>query len=254
MPEKMKIEGETYNVEETFPLFDTVGVTGYLDSIQPTPPGWFPTFAAAGAANDISFFNVRNKATCGLAYNNQETRDQTAWGYLLRAIGVQFFAPPSAIQIDDNNYQESLHSSLWSADLPIHSSLTLSINQDDYLKVNTQMCGAGIGPTFGGYGQYGTLSVSGTGVAQGSQTNGESMLKNMWHFPDPIGIPRRAAISAKIKFSEYGRRLLQALRGPHSHQFYGPAYAQAIKLYSFFGIRVILVGQRLVQQRGELHA
>jgi hypothetical protein len=254
MPEKVTVEGQRYNVEETFPLFDTVGVTGYLDTIQPTPPGWFPTFAAMGAANEISFFNVRNKATCGRAYNNQETRDQTAWGYLLRAIGVQFFAPPSAIQIDDDSYQEGLHSPIWEADLPIHSSLTLQINQDDYLKINSQMVGAGVGPTFGGYGQYGTLSVSGTGVAQGAQTIGEPMLRNMWHFPDPIGIPRRAAISARIKFSEYARQLLQALTGPHSHQFYTPAFAGTVLIPAFFGIRVILVGQRLVQQRGELHA
>lgn len=254
MADQVKIENEYYNVEETFPLFDTVAVTERLPSIHPTPPGWFSTFAAMGAANDIAFFNVRNKATCGRAYNNQDTRDQTAWGYLLRSVGVQFFAPPIASLLDADNYMHMQNNALWEAELPQHAALTLRINQDDYLKINVAMVNAGIGPTIGGWGQFGGQAIGSQHMVSGANTQGEPLLKNMWHFPEPIGIPRRASLSATIKFSEYGRQLLQVMPGPDSIYYRGPVWGQSLLINAFFGVKVVLVGQRLVQQRGELHA
>lgn len=246
------------NVLETYPLFDTVGVYAGVGTLATRPPGWFASFNAMGQSVDIPFFNQRNVASAGAEYCNLETRDQTPWPFVLKKINVAFFAPSNAAQLITGNLDllEHQQTPIWEIDLPRHFGVEVSVNTDVRWSGNAMMPGAGAGPVGGGWGslslaegndasQPGAFSASGQGVAD---------RRNSFAFPVTIDIPKKAAISVTLKPSEYARRLLQAMAGPHTLKFQNAEHSAYVYPGAFFGIRVTMHGTRGVQQRGEAHA
>jgi len=257
------VDQQVQNVVEAQLLYDTVLVSPFLTAANVQfRDGWFLTFAAIGAANDIPFFNVRNR-NHGLPYNNQDTRDQSAFPMQIYSMGISFFAPQIASQFIDvegtPSFVEEIHSAVWQADLPRHASITLRINQDERFKGQCAMIPSGMGP-FGGGEAHGNPAhdniVYGGNVhpsiMKGAATMGYPEITNRWPFPVPIDVPRRATISAVIKFSEYGRALLAQMTGPHDLGFATPQ-AGLDGFHSMFGIQVSLTVRRQVQQRGQYH-
>lgn len=248
------------NVGENWNYYDTVLVGGYVPSMQ-FHDGWFTTFAAIGAAVQIPFFNVRNR-NHGLAYNNQDTRDQTAFAYRIFTIGVSFFAPSCGLYqsaVPGPVGPETTQTQLWELELPKHASLTLQVQQDERLAGPVLMTPPGYGPVGGGVSQ-GDPELSWVpggappNTALWNFTQGVPELTNKWGFRNPIEVPRRANLAVVIQFSEYGRQLLADLSGPHSYPFQSVLAGNWIYKYGMFGIQVVLGGQRLVQQRGQYHA
>lgn len=169
------------NVRNRIVLTDTVLISKWINQIADAPQGWFSNFADAGRAGSFSFFNVRNRSI-GLAYNNQDARDQLPYGMRLKSIGVSFFGPGCASQFTACEYietvegppagprwdsgsdepenptaadlvnREELHSAWWQADVPNHASLVLRTNQDERLKGPVVMFPPGYGPVGGGWG------------------------------------------------------------------------------------------------------
>lgn len=259
MPEKRILA----NVKETQTLYDTVLIGGYIDAME-FHDGWFSTFAAIGAANEIPFFNVRNR-NHHLAYNNQDKRDQVATGMRIYNMGVSFFAPQVATQFfqillnaGGIEYAEEIHSAVWEADLPQHAGAILRINQDDRLKISCAMAQPGYGPCGGGMGHGDpTRPISNTPTApftmKGMTTQGVPEITNKWRFPEPIEVPRNASLSVVIKFSEWARQLLQTMSGPLNYGLQEPGGGEFKARYCTFGIQVSLGVERLVQQRGQYH-
>jgi hypothetical protein len=254
------------NVVESMTLYDTVLVSPFISTLQ-FIDGWFTSFVGIGSQNEVPFLNVRNR-NHGLPYCNQDTRDQMPYGAQIYSLGVEFFAPNVATQFieelgDPNRYwAEEIHSAIWVSDLPRHASITLRINQDDRLKLNCAMAPSGMGPTGGamGHGDPAADAVIYNGAdlvpgfMKGMTSMGEPVLNNRWPFPVPLDVPRKASLSAVIKFSEYGRQLLQHMVGPNLLRFVGGRGSESVYLNSMFGIRVSLQIKRFVQQRGEYHA
>lgn len=253
------------NVHEAQTLYDSVLVSPNIDKWD-FSDGWFTTFANLGAANDIPFFNVRNR-NHGLPYNNQDTRDQTAYGMKIYSIGISFFAPQIATQVIENQTitfaTEEIHSAIWEADLPRHVGAILRINQDERLKIQSCMAPPGYGPFGGAMGhgepaQWSTDIADVPSVMKGATSQSMPELTNRWPFPIPLAVPRRAAISVELKFSEYARQLLQFMTGPHSVPFLQDAgdgtYDYLLSNYACFGIQVSMQVERMVQQRGQYHA
>jgi len=225
--------------------------------------GWYTTFAALGAANEVPFFNVRNR-NHHLAYNNQDTRDQTAYGMKVYSMGVSFWGPQIATQFTDIEggigYAEEIHTAEWEADLPQHAAAILRVNQDDRLKIQCCMAPPGYGPSGGGMG-HGDPNVAifeettNPATMKGMTGMGVPDIDNQWPFPEPIDVPRRASLSVVIKFSEYGRQMLQTMSGPHRLYFQpDPASPISEAPYCCFGIQVALKVKRYVQQRGQYSA
>lgn len=248
------------NVGENWNYYDTVLVGAYANNMQ-FHDGWFSTFAAVGGAVNLPFFNVRNR-NHGLAYNNQDTRDQTAFAYRIFTIGVSFFAPSCPLYqtaVGGPVGPEVTQTQLWELELPKHASLTLQVQQDERLAIASLMTPPGYGAIGGGVSQ-GDPEAAWTGAPPNTSlwnfTQGTPELTNKWGFRNPIEVPRRANISVNIQFSEYGRNLLQDLAGPNSYSFWSGGSLPGNWLYkpAFFGIQVSLGGQRLVQQRGQYHA
>lgn len=258
MPEVIEIEGQSYNVQESFALYDTVAVLSNLSTLSRQPAGWYPSFALMGAANDHHFFDIRNKSTTDRAYCNLDVRDQFAFAFLLKHISVNFFCPyiTTQVQNTDNNFLEPFQSAFWSGELPQHCGLTLKINQDEHLKANCLELGAGPTPVGGGAGQgFVEQAPFATQPAMlGTLGQGVSTLDNAWEFPRPIGIPRKAAVSVVITPSEWARQNLQWRHGPYSYTFLDDEVTANFKSPVMFGIRVTLHGNRLVQPRGSYRA
>lgn len=251
------------NVLESQTLYDTVLVSPFVDYMK-FNDGWYNSFAGIGAANEIPFFNVRNR-NHHLAYNNQDTRDQTAYGMKIYSLGVTFFAPQIATQFHDieggASFAEEIHSAVWEADLPQHAAAILRVNQDDRLKIQCCMSPPGYGPSGGGMG-HGDPTVptfeetTNPAIMKGMTGMGVPDLNNQWPFPEPIDVPRRASISVVIKLSEWARQMLQIMVGPLRYVFAPAAGGGQIDetLYCMFGIQVSMKVKRYVQQRGQYHA
>lgn len=263
MPEQTQIGGEYLNVREPMSLRDTVVISPFV-SVMPSPvPGWFSSFAQLGSTNKLGFFNVRNRAICDLAYNNQETRDNAAFGMRIRKVGVRFYGPalPEVQKIafltPPGNFVwdgfETLP--LFAAYLPFLCGFVLRVQQDEKLKIPAMMVSSGIGSVCGGYGQRGNINHEQSTISGVNQ--GVAYIDNTWTFPEEIDIPIRALIAADIIISEYGRNLLQTMSGPVGIDIYNDSntrYAPYANMSAWYGIQVWLSGQRLVPQRGELHA
>lgn len=258
-----RLQQEYANVRESWMLYDTVAVSLAPPYGTPDyPNGWFPNWLTMGAATEISFFNVRNRRI-GLSYNNQDARDQIPYAFRARSIGISFWATPitefEGLPSAGNCLPEDCTHHVFTHDLPRHASLTFQVAQDEILKTTALMAPGGYGPVGGGYmrGQPSSYFDQGFDVALGVATQGESRLTNRWVFPVPIDIPRNASLSAKIRFSEYGRQLLQAF--PQQNPWYAGGLggdsneSGEIQMPVSAGIQISLIGDRLVQQRGQYH-
>lgn len=247
------------NVLETYPLFDTMGVVNDLASWSLRPQGWYPSFVLAGQAAKWEFFNQRNVASAGPEFTNLDTRDQIAWPFSLEKINVHFFGPSMVFQRNQFaaiDIWDSLHTPLWECELPKHCGLTLNINQDCRLRLNALMPGAGGGPVASGLGSLAAAPMNvGGNMAISTSGQGEAHVKTSYQFPEPIGIPVKAAISVTVEPCEYARQLLQAITvGPGFNAFQNVDGDAFVLRPAFFGIRVTLHGTRQMQQRGEAHA
>jgi hypothetical protein len=254
----VQIDGEFYNVAEKYTLYDTIAIVGNLTSLAKQPPGWFSTFAAFGAGVNHSFFNVRNRGNCEPAYCNMDARDQLSFAFQLQSIGCAFWGSTWATPNDQGEITQRapIQGALWRCEIPINSSLTLRVQQDEKLKCGALMANAGYGPTGGGYANYMNDDPS---IALPyapnymAQTQGVPEPKACLPLPNEINMPRRASIEVKLSLTEYARQLLQWLNGPGEALIYNQSLA-LVGRDIMMGITVTLNGRRLVQQRGALHA
>lgn len=204
-------------------------------------------------------------------YCNQDARDLMNYGFSLRSLSVDFIGPNVAAELIDNegtgyDHQiygyasyEARNTAIWSAEIPHHCGFELKINQDTHLKTNVAMCGTQTGMTGGGFGNLMDNNASGISYAANltSIHGGMPMLRNCWQFPLEIGIPRKAAISAVIKPSEWCKSLMQTMKGPGAYPIRteSPPWTSNYKKIPFlYLIRVTLNGVRYIQQRGGYHA
>lgn len=248
------------NVGENWLLYDTVAVYNDAAASFSNPAGWFGSFAAMGAANEINFFNVRNREI-GLPYNNQDSRDQMAYGYELYSIGVSFFAntitSAAGWFVDQNFSPDDQTGHLFMSDLPRHAALTLRVQQDDRLKSNVLMAPAGYGPFGDGYGRGApsTLpnAINGYDHHASVVTQGVPEKDARWKFPKPIMIPRRATINVRIQFNEYAKQMLAVMFNNWEFMGLNDGDDDVDQEPIFAGIQVGLGGKRLIQQRAQYH-
>jgi hypothetical protein len=244
------------NVSESCVLYDTVLLGAGTPSLIAND-GYFTSFAAMGGANSIPFFNIRNR-NHGLAYNNQDTRDQLPYVMKIYSVGVSFWGPSTSTY--RNNVGTAVAPQrtaldLWETELPKHMSLTLQTNQDDRLKIASLLCPPGYGVMVSGVSQGDVETAYGyPNIAKVGWTQGIPELTNKWGFRIPLKVPRTANLSVRLDISEYGRQMLQAMPGPFSQFFKDPEILEPVPKDAMCGIQVTIGGIREVQQRGQLHA
>lgn len=256
---------ELLNVREKWLMYDTVLIANGIAKAAYPNAGYFDTFLQLSAANEISFFNTRNRSMVGEAYCNQDSTDKMTWPFWANDIGVQFFALPMSAKVGadpespvTDQQSENNGLLLFLSMLKDHCSVTLKVNVDEKLTANAAMLPAGVGlcghaiPDITSGGQFVGLTSN--------WSNGEKRLSNRFKFPDPIEIPRGHTFSVKLEFSNIGKQLLRSMTGPgivnvNSDEIdanHGDG-AHYVSLPQICGIRVSLIGTREVQQRGALH-
>lgn len=253
----------TENVRENWMIYDTVMITAERDE---SVAGWFNNWAAAGAANSWSFFNVRNR-NVGIPYNNQDVRDQMPFAMRIHSIGVSFWAASmTTFQVwnagyDDFAYDDVVNH-IFANDIPRHCGFTLKIQQDERLKITVPMVPAGYGPHGDGWGR-GSVAYNGApgvapisvlpDVALNVQSSSSPHMAHRWAFPNPLEVPRRASLSVDIQATEYAKQLLQAMP-PSTFMVAGAEdETTGTMIHDLAGIQVSIMGDRLVQQRGQYH-
>jgi hypothetical protein len=248
------------NVGEHWALYDTI-VVGTTSRDTVDQPGWYSTLANLGAANRLFFFNQRTRSS-GLAYCNQDVRDQMPYAFRVFSGGVTFWASSMSeanVEDDSKDYFTSENvPHIFKVDLPRHCSFTLQVQQDELLKTNCMLVPPGYGPSGGGVGRGSPQSEFTAAVDKTFNAMNQNVphLSNRWEFPQPLEIPRNAALSVNLVFSEYAKQLLgQMTRAQWQDAVSGNGHAADIAhtTRSYYGIQVTLVGERLVQQRGAYH-
>lgn len=250
------------NVREQWFLYDSVLISPWVSTLAHPVPGWYASFAGMGASDEVTFFNARNKSV-GLAYNNQESRDQIPYALVVDSISVGFFAPALSSQLGTlttGTFRGRVDtiSSFWQNELPIHSSAIFRTNQDERLKTNCAMIPPGYGPEGFSMGQGDVAAVGGVNGSVSTGGQGVADLAYRWQFPKGIGVPKRATLSVSVRFSEWARDVLNRIWGPGNNEFIDyvpgppPSTAQVYKPSAFM-IQCLITGRREVQQRGAYH-
>lgn len=248
------------NVKEKWFYYDTVLVSPGVSLLNQPIPGWYPSFSQLATSDSITFFNSRNNSI-GLAFNNQESRDQVPFALIAETVSIGFFGSAISSQYgvpcDPRPVRGRVDflSSWWQDEVPQHTSAIFKVNQDERLKTNCAMLPPSYGPIGNVQGQGDTSTLQGNSGAVALGGMGTTHLKYRWEFAaSGIGIPRRATMSVEIRFTEFVKDWMSNLWGPGYLDFctsYSPTF---IRIPSVFMIQCLVTGRREVQQRGEYHA
>ena len=258
------------NVKEPWFLYDTIGVSDWVDDQDHPPAGWYSSFLDLGNADALSFFDTRNKQI-GIAYNNQESRDQIPYAFVVKSLSVGFFGPACTSLISRSTIptgqpsigRSDVYSSFWDHELPQHCGVIWQVNQDERLKTNAGIVGPGYGPVGSCIGQGDmsdpAIAIGGwnTSIHAGGQSRSKLVLR--WEFPAGIGIPRRATTRVELRLTEWARTTLRTIWGPgffvlRDYDSDETPENPITPRPAMFLIQVLLTGMREVQQRGEYHA
>lgn len=260
------------NVGEMWSLHDTVLIGPGMNALG---RGWFNSFYDMSLANELPFFNQRNRSSVGLAYNNQDASELMPFGLQMYSIGVEFLVmpfgdsclstvrpqtPPLAFgekapgdpEVPVVQQQNEGVGQIFQG-LMDHASIRLQIGQDEKL---VNVC------TYApaGYGTAGMTLAASKGSAFGwfvNYTNGEPDIKNRFKFPIPLDMPRNTNWSVELKMSSLAKLFLRSMGGPETWANDMTPSGTTPNYYvdgtSVAAIRVTVLGKRQVQQRGALH-
>jgi hypothetical protein len=232
--------------------------------------------------SDRAYCNLQSAETMDFAYRLYSVGVRF-WGPITGFEGGTCGSPdfPSTQEV---SFINSYLSHFWKADMPHHVGFDFRVEQDYIIENNAYCVPPGHGYTGAGASwsdpvspQQPTLPLD-TGdpdqLVQRPQlisvvNQGVPVIGNRYNFKNPIEIPRGALIEARIILSPYIQYVLADVLGPLSYIFQircprvhcltdGPP-ATYTELYptmfgTRYGITVSLVGERLVQQRGQYHA
>lgn len=249
------------NVKESWFMYDTIAVSPWIDNLSHPITGWFNSFATLSASDSVTFFDSRNKSI-GLAYNNQDSRDQIPYAMVMESVSIGFFAPATSTQVGsldqgDTRGRVDQLSAFWDNELPQHASAVVRVNQDERLKASCAMLSPGYGPVGTSIGQGDTSTVGGSSSSVHASGFGAAHFKYRWDFPTGIGIPRRATVAVQLRFSEWARTVLSNFWGPGNislKNYVDETTTEYVYKPTMFMIQCLIQGKRQVQQRGELHA
>lgn len=254
------------NVVEAWCIYDTILISKNFYGNELNQDGWFTRFFDFGSQETHKFFKVRTEAA-GLPYCNMQSSDSMDFAFMLHSVGVSVFSTGSNIegaakQIQEGSlgnlgYNDTAVSHWFASELPNHMAIQLKVQQDIRVELNTMLCPPGYGTVGSGTAVTGTDDGSTHGQIpfhDNAVCQGVPLLSNRYPLPTPIGIPRTASIEGTLVLSEIARDVLTNIKGPDDYQFNSTDGAAP---YIFFGkrygIQLSLIGERMVQQRGQYH-
>jgi hypothetical protein len=266
-PEEIKLVKQfelNPNVVEAWSIYDTICISPTLYGSEANA-GWFNNLAAFGASETHSFFKQRTEGNVGLSYTNQQSSDSMDFAFVAHSIGLAVFVPVPNLEGTPSapdgagfalTQADAAIAHWFAADLPRHMGIQFKVQQDIRVELPTLHAPPGYGTTGGGTAfpgivtlVYGEIPFMLTSVSQGVP-----VLSNRYPLPYKIGIPRTGSIEGVLHLSDYARNVLTSVTGPHQMQFNSDDGAIP---YSYFQkrymIQLSIIGERMVQQRGQYH-
>lgn len=253
------------NVSEAWSLYDTIGISKTLYGGEQNA-GWFNTFNAFGQQQTHSFFKQRTEGMLGTPYTNQQSSDSMDFAFVAHSVGLALFAPVpniSAVASSPDGTAGQLSrvdasiGHWFAADLPRHMGFQFKIQQDIRIELPALQAPPGYGVAGGGvaFPQLAAAPAFGSQVTCSTNVQqGVPVLSNRYPLPFRIGIPRTASIEGIIHLSEYAQQVLQTVIGPQDMVFNSNDGTAPYKFFQKrYLIQVSLIGERLVQQRGQYH-
>lgn len=231
------------NVRESWPIYDTV-LIGLTEAQAAKYPGGFQTFTQMSQQDEIPFLNIRNSSEAGLSYTNISSKDKTPWPYYLDSFGMRFIYPTPNANGSAEHSAVLACSKIFETEILDHCYFQFSIREDIRLTIKPAMMQAGFGP-------QGFMAAVNTqnSFFVSNITNGQPNMGNRWrNVGYTMDIPRDTPIKGVIRFSPYGKLLLQQLNTVAGFDFEEQDTFQALAR-----IELSLFGKRDVQQRGEYH-
>ena len=235
------------NVKESAMIFDVCRIG---KEVPVKYPGGFDSFTALATAEEVPFLNVRNSSEAGQAYTNITSKDKLPWPFVMESIGIRFVAQDPNLPEKAAPYLYAM-SKMFMHLIPEHAWIEFYIREDMRLWLKPHMAP----PGYGHYGEFISfvMTQGTTGGNAGVMGSGFPEARNRFKMgKDGIEIPRETPISAKLKFSEYGKKMLIAL-GDVPPLATDGGTPPIITLHGEASIEMTLRGYRLVQQRGDYH-
>ena len=279
-------KGEFINVEEMWPIYDTLIVSSEMYGKESNADGWFTSFVDMGQEAEHSFFMGRTQANTDLAYTNKLQAESLDFAYQAYSIGCAFFAPstrglwsfaPGArLTTPSKSFSQIAH--WWEVELPRHCSVQLKVQTDIVAEVPAMACSPGYGPAGGGMSfeheipfrdlTEGSENPDYLPVANMAVTQGEPDLRNRLNLVvpsdeggwEPIGIGRTNTVEIVVKVSQFARNVLKNMIGVTPSYLIGGVNGAPVDPAGYvswparFGIQPSLLGKRMVQQRARYHA
>ena len=244
----MSAPQDARQVHEHWPIYDTVRISTVADAEN--YPGGFADMIAVAAADNLSFFNIRQASAVGNQYTNIQSKDKIPWPYWLDSIGLRFVCPDPISNI--TVYGQMLYAKFFQ-ELAWHSWVDLYISED----IKLTLCSCMMTPGYGVSGYGAGANAAGVPQASSALEQGEGTLGNRfkWTGNKPVRIPVDTPYHAELNFSPYGKYLLAELGAGN----WMPAVNFGDdEVPTTFDIEILiemtLFGTRAVQQRGELFA
>ena len=232
---------ERRNVQEDWEMYDTVRIG---PDVPDKWPGGFRTLTELASAEEIGFLNVRNATQVGQAYTNiTGASGKLAWSYNVSSLGMRFIYPDP--NVADDHAGNIAASKVFCVILPEHAHFTFTTNQDDRNILKPIMMPSG-------HGTMGMLQSSrpGSDTYNSIYNSGIPDGRNrwLWTIKGGMRLPKDTEVKGLLRFSEYGKKLLNALATVNPLDFGGPEPFPNECL-----IEVTLRGKRDVQQRGDYY-
>jgi hypothetical protein len=202
----------------------------------------YPSFSALSEESEIPFFDVRSSGEVTRAYTNMGKKGELEWPFFLETMGVSFVYETPYVT-DGQHTGQLAAAKFFISTLPWHCWIEFSIKEDLVLIAKPHQLAQGYGP-------MGSVAMS-TGNASNTYdcliTSGESHPSNRLKWRTPLPLPTGTKLAARLKMSDYAKRLLRSMQEPHPLDFGSePLPNRAM-------IEMTLGGIREVQQRGEWH-
>jgi len=250
MNENLQSVARSMRAREHYPYIDTVLIGPNAGEVD----GWYEEFSDLGNVSELNFFNMRNEASVGAAYCNQDNEGDLDVGYEIESIGIEVLMPPISGKI----YREAPISQIENlaqtygrfVSMLNYMNFRFHIGQDEIVNGPVSIFPQGMG-SFGTSGPTrGGEEIDTDNQFAELYANGWPDFKNRWEFAKPKEIPRNRNIKGVITIPEIARYNLARLGGPGYIQastgggISGPGWVPAR-----VGFRVTINGTRIVQLR-----
>lgn len=236
-PDVAKIIRDT-RVGEHWERYDSIVIGEGANALD---PGWFNTWTAFSAAENLTWFS-RRQPNVGSSYQNQET-ERTDYAQDIHQTGIEFIAPVGMSDREEVEADGEFTPIMFQTMLPTMMGFRVILAEaDEIARIPANHAPSGYGVA--GFNASGAAAPM---VSAGSQ--GDPRVQNTWKWPEPLMLAAQGKLTCRARVDNPLRDFLRFLPGP------GAKLVQDVdgvvrRLPNWYVIKVFHRGPRFLQLRG----